>query len=69
MVIYGWPLSTQSYFRVGSKDMSDVFTLPRLGGGHVSKHFGIGGVTHNATDVTDFVGRNQFLKIEVGGVN
>ena len=49
--------------------MSDVFTLPRLGGGHVSKHFGIGGVTHNATDVTDFVGRNQFLKIEVGGVN
>ena len=42
--------------------MGDVFTLARLSSGHVSKHFGIGGVTHNATDVTDFVGRNQFLK-------
>ena len=48
--------------------MSDVFTLPRLGGGHVSKHFGIGGITHNATDVTDFVGRNQFLKKEIDGL-
>ena len=45
--------------------MGNVFTLSRLGSGHVSKHFGIGGVTHNATDVTDFLGRNQFLNWEM----
>jgi hypothetical protein len=43
------------------KDLTTLVGVAQNLATPLSKKSKIGGVTHNATDVTDFLGRNQFL--------